>query len=296
MANTSVWAVILNWNLPVDTNQCVASLQQSDYSNLTVVVVDNGSTPENLAALTTEAQGAVLVRSAENLGFAGGCNLGIRYALDHGADYVFLINNDTTVAPDMLSRLVAAQEADPTLGVVGPLIYYADPADEVWFSGQRFWKQLYVVRRGLHLSDVTKPLEEADFISGCGMLAPRRVWEQVGLLAPEYFMYYEDLDFCIRAKKQGYRVACVPQAKMWHAVSKSSGGMDSPHKQRLQVQSSLIFFWRHTDGLWFVLNASIRIAHAGYSMLRALLRGTLKWATIREFIGGIAKGWKQRKA
>jgi GT2 family glycosyltransferase len=196
----------------------------------------------------------------------------------------------------MLSRLVAAQTADPTLGVVGPLIYYADPADEVWFSGQRFWRQLYVVRRGLHLDSLTKPVVEVDFISGCGMLVPRMVWEQVGVLAPEYFMYYEDLDFCIRAKKQGYRIGCVPQATMWHAVSKSSGGMDSPNKQRLQVQSSLIFFWRHTTGLWFVVNASIRIAHAGYSLIRALFRGTLKLATIREFGRGILNGWRQRKA
>lgn len=286
----AVWAVILNWNLADDTNTCVESLARSAYGNLTILVVDNGSRPEELARLRSVEQGALLLRSEQNLGFAGGCNLGIEHALLHGADYVLLLNNDTTVAPDMLARLVAAQEADPALGVVGPLIYYADPADEVWFSGERFWRQLYVVRRGLHLRDITQPLEDVDFVSGCGMLVPRRVWEQVGVFAPEYFMYYEDLDFCVRVAQSGYRIACVPQAKMWHAVSASSGGKDSPLKQRLQVQSSLLFFRRHTRGLWFWLNIAIRLAHAAYTLLKHVFRGTLQLAAVREWLAGVVTG------
>ena len=279
--------VILNWNLPHDTNLCVQSVLRSDYPAFRVIVVDNGSTDENQALLDVSDERVTLICTQANLGFAGGCNAGIRYALEHQSDYVLLINNDTTIAPDMLAHLVEPFKHHSDLGVVGPLIYYASEPTKVWFSGERFWRKLYVVRLGLRLKDSYTELEEVDFVSGCGMLVPRQVWETVGLLDPAYFMYYEDLDFCVRVKQHGFWLACAPQAHMWHAVSASSGGSASPAKQRFQVRSSLIFYQRHTSGLWMVVNLGLRFGNAVLTASRQLLTRRLSLAAVRAFIAGI---------
>ncbi len=292
MSAPTVAVVILNWNLPDDTNTCVDSVLRSDYPHVLTVVVDNGSTPENIARLRTSEQGAELVRNEQNLGFAEGCNVGVRYALEHGADYVLLINNDTTIAEDMISRLMAVAQANPQLGVIGPLIFYASAPEQVWFGGQRFWRQLYMVRRDFDPRKERQPVVDVDFISGCGLLAPRAVWEQVGLLSRDYFMYYEDLDFCVRVKRHGYRLACVPAAKMWHAVSASSGGSESPAKQRMQIKSSLIFYNRHTRGLWWLVNIALRFGYAGFNLLKYVWKRRLSWAVVRAFVAGL---WDWRK-
>ena len=131
-----VMAIVLNWNLLDDTCRCVSSLRQSDYPNLTLAVVDNGSDPDLYSQLRSRlTEDVALLRSELNLGFAEGNNLGLRYALEHGADYVLVINNDTVVAPDMVRRLVAVAEAQPDAGLLGPVIYYLQPPDQVWFAG-----------------------------------------------------------------------------------------------------------------------------------------------------------------
>jgi hypothetical protein len=282
----SVWIVVLNWNRPLDTLACVASLHELDYPAFHILVVDNGSTDESVE-LFEELAGIDLLANKENLGFAAGNNEGIQYALERGADYVLLLNNDTTVSPPLLSRMVEVAQTDPGIGLVGPVIYYSDRPDQVWFAGMRFRHGLYVVRRGLHLTPPLNPIEEVDFISGCGMLVSRQTWEQIGLFDPRFFMYYEDLDLCVRAKEAGYRIVCATQAYMWHALSASTGGPDSPLKQYYQVKSTLLFSRKHTHGLRRVATLAIRLGHAGFIALRQVMRGQLRWEAIRFYLRGI---------
>jgi GT2 family glycosyltransferase len=285
-----VWVVVLNWNRPKDTYLCVESLQASDYAALRILVVDNGSDVKKYEELCALGSGVGIVRSEDNLGFAAGNNIGIRHALDQGADYVLLVNNDTIVAPEMIGMLVEAMERDPAFGVAGPIIYYMDQPQEVWFAGYRIKGELYVLRRGLRLEPPLQPVEDVDFVSGCGMLLRREMVERVGMFSPEYFMYYEDLDLCLRAKRAGWRIACVTGASMWHKVSASSGGSESPMKQYHQVRSSLIFYRRYTRGVMFLVNMSLRLAHAAYSLLRYVVRGTLNLAMLKHYFRGVKEG------
>jgi len=285
-----VWAVVLNWNRPEDTDLCVESLQAGDYPALEILVVDNGSDAEKYEELLQRLEGVEVIRLESNLGFAAGNNAGAWHALERGADYVLLINNDTTVHPRMIGMLIEVMESDAAVGVAGPIIYYMDQPDKVWFAGYRITGKLYVLRRGLRLKLPLKPVEEVDFVSGCGMLLRRETVEKVGMFSPEYFMYYEDLDLCLRVKQAGWKIACVTGARMWHKVSASSGGSASPMKQYHQVRSSLIFYRRYTRGVMFVVNMGLRLAHAGYSLLAYLLRGALSGSMLRHYWRGVREG------
>lgn len=288
-----VIAVVLNWNLPDDTRRCVESLCESDYPNLDVVVVDNGSQPDLYQQMRSQLLDTEFVRSEVNLGFAKGNNLGFRYALERDADYVLVVNNDTIIDSRMVSQLVEAAQARPDVGLLGPIIYYRDAPEQVWFAGYRFSHGIYVLRRGLHLEPPIQPVEDVDFVSGCGMLIRRSVLEQVGMFSQEYFMYYEDVDLCFRVKAAGMGIACVTDAHMWHAVSTSTGGADSPMKQYYQVKSSLIFYRKHSHGLKYALNIGLRLSHALFTLVRALIRGTLNPDAIRMFLKGMREGWRQ---
>jgi hypothetical protein len=288
-----VVAVVLNWNLIEDTRRCAASLLDSDYQNLDVLVVDNGSEAACYESLQAVLPAKVhVLRSDVNLGFAEGNNLGLRYALEQGADYALVINNDTIVEATMVSQLVAAAQNDPQAGLVGPIIYYLSWPNQVWFAGYRFSHGIYVLRRGLRLTPPLQPYEEVDFVSGCCVLMSRALLEQVGFFSSEYFMYYEDVDLCFRTKAAGFKILCVTGAKMWHAVSASSGGADSPIKQYYQVKSSLIFYRKHFSGIKLWVNVGLRYSHAAYTLVKAVLRGRLKWESIRLFLKGSREGFQ----
>jgi len=280
-----VWIVVLNWNRPEDTIACVSSLLQLNYPAFRILIVDNGSTDDSAERFRTLA-GADLLVCETNLGFGVGNNRGIEYALERGAEYILLLNNDTTVSPSLVSTLVRVAETDTRIGIVGPTIFYADRPDRVWFSGMHFRHGLYVVRRGLHLGKHPSPIEDVDFVSGCGMLGRRQLWQNVGLFDPRFFMYYEDLDLCIRAAKAGYRIVCATQAEMWHALSASSGGPDSALKQYYQVKSTFLFCRKHTRGLKRLVTVSLRLAHAGATAIRQVVRGRLSVHVVQLYLKG----------
>jgi hypothetical protein len=252
--------------------------------------MDNGSDQNCYAFLEERIDDAALLRSETNLGFGQGNNMAIDYALEQGANYVLLVNNDTVVDSAMVYQLVQAMESKSNLGVVGPIIYYQDPPDRVWFAGYRIQGEFYVLRKGLHLEPPLAAIELVDFVSGCGMMLRREALDQVGGFAPAYFMYYEDLDLCIRFKEAGWKIGCVTDASMWHAVSASSGGTASPMKQYHQVRSSIIFYRQHTSGLMFFINMALRLTHAGYMLILYLMRGMLSGALFRRYFQGLREG------
>lgn len=289
----TVWAVVINWNRPEDTVRCVESLKTNSYRALSILVVDNGSDLGKYEELRRTLVGAEIVRSDINVGFGMGCNLGIQHALDRGAAYVLLLNNDTIVDVFMIEALVEAMSGDPCIGMAGPIIYYSDEPQAVWFAGYRIKGELYVVRRGLHLKRPFEAVEDVDFVSGCGMVVRREVIEDVGVFSPEYFMYYEDLDLCLRVKKAGWRIVCATGAMMWHAVSASSGGSESPMKEYHQVRSSLIFYRRHTHGVMFAVNVALRLVRAGYGTLAYLLRKGWNGHLASRYLQGIREGVRE---
>jgi len=283
-----VWIVVLNWNRPRDTIECISSLRELEYPAYRILIVDNGSTDDSVE-MFQKLPDVELLSNERNLGFAEGNNRGIAHALQKEADYILLLNNDTTVSSSLLDEMVDVAESDERIGIVGPVIYYAERPDQVWFAGMHFRYGLYVVRRGLHLKLPLRPIEQVDFASGCGMLVRREMFERVGLFDRRFFMYYEDLDLCIRASKAGYRIVTATRAIMWHALSASTGGADSPLKQYHQIKSTFIFCRKHTRGLQRLANIGIRLAHASFITVRQVLRGQLRLEAIRLYLKGAAE-------
>jgi hypothetical protein len=215
--------IILNWNGLVDTLACLASLSCLDYPDYNLVVVDNASSDDSVAAIRSAYPQVTLIESGDNLGYVGGNNVGLDYARTLGADYALLLNNDTEVSPDFLSLLVEAAEADPAVGIVGPLIYYFDQPERVWSAGGVIdWQRGNTYLLGLNEPDRRQfgstPFA-VDYVTGCALLIKMPVVEQVGLLDPRFFAYYEETEWCARVARAGFKILLVPQAKIWHKIS-----------------------------------------------------------------------------
>jgi GT2 family glycosyltransferase len=215
-----------------------------------------------------------LTANAENLRFAGGCNVGLREALGAGAEAVALLNNDTEAAPDLWVELVSALEGRAR-AAAAPLIFYAEPADLVWYAGGRLVPALaWASHRGLRRRDGRRyrRVERTGYLTGCCLLAPRAVWEEVGLLDESYYLYAEDADWCLRARRRGVELRFVPRARLWHRVSSSSGGARSPWKAYQRARANLLLFSRHARGLgrltWWPCFAAQQAALGALALLR----------------------------
>lgn len=210
--------VVLNWNGWKDTVACLASLQQQDYPNFNLIVVDNGSTDGSVEQIMQAMPTVELLQTGSNLGFGGGCNVGIRHALARGADYVWLINSDSVADIHALSGLVRAAEKSLALGSVGSVLYEADTVDQVqlWGGGRvQLWSGQSRHRQS------HGPL---DFISGASVLLRRAAIEEVGLFdQAAFFMYWEDTDLAFRLRKAGWALAVADDSRVWHKQSASLG-------------------------------------------------------------------------
>ena len=218
MPNT--WVVLVNFNGTADTRACVRSLAGQPAS---VVLVDNASAPDPTAQLREEFPGIHFVRSEVNGGWAGGNNLGLRFALDRGADLVVLLNNDTTVSPDLIARLVAAAEAYPEFGIIGPVIRFMDPPCEVQTDGVAFNRPDrpgFFQRSPVPLDSREIPqVSEVDIVNGCCLMVRREVVERIGLIDEDFFLIHEESDFCLRSQRAGFRNGVLAEALVWHKGS-----------------------------------------------------------------------------
>jgi GT2 family glycosyltransferase len=216
-----VWCVVLNWNGANYTIGCLTALKTCAYPNLKVMVVDNGSTDDSVSRIKVAYPDILLLQNEENLGFAGGNNVGIRYALERGADYVWLLNNDTIPAPDALSALVAKVSSDHRIGAVASICYYADaPSTVQAWGGSRV--NLWIGYSGL--SRVPREDDWFDSLNGTSILISRAALKDVGLLDEAFFVYWEDTEFCLRLRKKGWRIAAAADSHVLHKVSASTGG------------------------------------------------------------------------
>ena len=221
-----VFIVVLNWNGYQDTLECINSLKAVTYSNYRIVLVDNDSTDGSEALLRERFPDIDIIQTGHNLGFTGGNNIGMRYALDNGTDYILLLNNDTTVHKEFVTELVPIAEADKTAGMLCPKIYFHDRPDIIWYAGASFHSWLGWGRhRGYNDRDRGQfdLTEETERPTGCSLMVSRAVCEKIGLLREEYFCYCEDLDWGMRAQNAGYKIMYVPASKVWHKVSRSTG-------------------------------------------------------------------------
>ena len=259
-----VYVVVLNWNLKDDTAETVASVYRSTYPNLRILVVDNGSSDGSTEFLREKFPNLDIVSLDKNVGYAAGNNVGIRRAQAHSADYVLLLNNDTVVDPDCIENLVVAAESEEQLGIVAPVVYYHDHPNKVWQCGakDRIFPPLPVqlTLRDLQRSERTcRDLSLVDYVTGCAMLVKRNAFDDIGLLDEHYFVYYEDSDFCIRARARGHKIGIACKAKIWHKVAASTKRA-VPSKRYISAKSRITFYRRHNTGFRSVVVALFLIA------------------------------------
>ena len=257
-----VYIVILNWNNAPDTIECLRSLNGSKYPTYVPIVVDNGSTNGSVSEIR-EAYPKIKIKELDtNSGYAAGNNVGIQHALDSGADYVMVLNNDTLVEPTMLGELIKCAESNSEIGMIGPKMYCYEPEDAIFATGSFInWSKGEITNRGMFqpasdFAQFQRP-ERVDFVAGCGVLVSRKFIEQVGVLDPIYYLNFEDVDWGVRGWQGGFEVWFVPQAVMWHKVS-ATLGKASPVNTYYMTRNALLFFWRNTPSpLRFLVIARI---------------------------------------
>jgi GT2 family glycosyltransferase len=257
-AGPLVVCVVLSWNRRDDTLACLASLEQSTHEPTRVVVVDNASTDGTVDAVAAAFPSVDIVRNAENLGFAGGNDVGLQWALDAGADHVLVLNNDVEVEPTTVTRLLEAASSLPAVGAVNPKILFAEPPGRIWFAGARFDPRRGYNGRQRGYGRLDGPdyatTVETDRACGAAMLLPREALQAVGRFDEELFLYSEDTDWSLRAKAAGYRLYVVPEARVLHHVSASAGGESSPTTLYYGMRNAIVVCERHAPlgalGTW----------------------------------------------
>lgn len=288
----SIIVILVNWNRPHDTLECIRSLESSDYPNFTTVVVDNGSIDDSLSILKRAREKIILIESGQNSGFTGGNNLGIKYALGHNADYVLLLNNDALIAPDALSKMAAVAEGDEKIGIVTPKILYHPERDRIWAAGTKYYGWCMTTRlTGYRQTDVGQYDGERDltWATGCAMFIKREVLTNVGLLTDDIFAVGEDLDYGLRAIKQGWRIRYAPSAVVWHKESVSAGGKDVPQYVYYQTRNLVVLQRRWAKNIFHLALAQmIACLHFGKRIL--ILSGRGKWRSILGMLYGVRDG------
>jgi GT2 family glycosyltransferase len=242
--------IILNWNGIIDTLACLESVRQLDYANHKVVVVDQNSDDGSRESIANQYPEVTLIRNEDNLGFATGNNIGIRHAMDRGADYIVLLNNDTIVRPTFLTALVAAAREHPDFDVFGPKIVFDSDPNVIWAAGSHIdWQKATCIQRGYQEIDRGQydTTVEVNALSGCAMMISSTAFQTVGLLDDRFFAYYEETDWCARAKKAGLRILYVPTAVVRHKVSRTIGP-SSPAIAFYMVRNNLLFVWKNSAG------------------------------------------------
>ena len=261
------------------TVPCLEHLRHTTYPNLSVLVVDNGSTDDSVARLLSAFPAQKLLETGMNLGFGAGNNRGITQALADGAEYIWLLNNDTFVQPDTLSALVQTAQKDPQLGQIGSVLLYADDPRKIqaWGGGNiNLWTG--------STRHYERPVAQSEiaYLTAASVLIPAKTLQQVGIFDESYFMYFEDTDLSLRIKAKGWKLGVCPDAKLLHREGASSGAM-SPLFDGLLTASGIIFLRKYAP----MPAISLLLFVGGRALKRSLSRR-------RENAKAILYAWKQR--
>lgn len=287
--------IILNWNGLNDTLECLDSVYRLDYPNFEVIVVDNCSSDDSVETIARKYPQAFLIENSKNLGFTGGNNVGMKYAMSVGADYVWLLNNDTVVEPDSLAKLVDMAEKTPEIGLLSPAVYYFDNRDRIQFIGCHIDYDNYTIIPVQEPKELEAYGKENNLILyGTALLVKKNVILSIGYLSEKYFAYVEDCDYSLRALRADFRTMVILDARIYHKGLQTTGKY-SPRHVFLGTRN-LYFFWRdNTQGLkrtfapayyvGMVINYAKGLSDEGNEKgLEACLNGF--WAAIKGIGGG----------
>jgi hypothetical protein len=296
-----VVVILLNWNNAHFTAPCIRSLQKSDYPNMQILVVDNGSKDGSPELLQSDFPEATLIRNPQNLGFAAGNNVGIHAALETGAKYVLILNNDTEVDPGLVRELVSVCEKDDSIGISTAKMYFMNPSNVIWFAGStvNLWTGTF---RHIGYGEVDHgqfdSVTEPGFATGCCFLTRADLLEKLGGFEESFFIYAEDLDLSVRCRKAGYRIVLNPRAKLWH---KESGTMAkntrnghraraTPLQHYLTARNGIFVVRRHASLVQKVIAYPICTLRVTKRLLQRLFEGD--WDSARSTGRALLEGFR----
>jgi len=246
MQNNPMVSVIIVHLYGVDfLVNCLESVFKSDYPNLEVVVVFNGHLDNSFEIVKERFPQTVTIKNEKNLGFVFPNNQGIKKS---SGEIIFLLNDDTTIHPRLISILAEKLINSEAVGVVGPKIYFMNEPEKIWFAGGAVdWRRQTTehLGRGNRDNPENSTEGEVDFITGCALMIKKEMIEKIGLLNERLFAFYEDADWCQRAKKAGYKISYVPFGGVWHAKSATAGSVFfGSEKQKNRLWLAGAYFWR----------------------------------------------------
>lgn len=213
-----VITVILNTNRKTDTLECLDSLLGNSYPNHEAIVLDNHSTDGSIPAIREAHPDVQIMELEHNLGYAGNNNVGIAAALQRGAEWIFILNEDVILDSECIRKLIDAGEQDDHIGILGPLVYHYDEPRVIQSAGGmlgKFWQSVHLGKDELDRGQYRMP-HPVEWVSGCAILVRRAAIEQAGMLDKDYFIYWEETEWCIRIGRAGWKIVNVPQARVWH--------------------------------------------------------------------------------
>ena len=268
MSVPSVGLIVLTWNSLRDTIECLRSVAALTYGNLFTVLVDNGSTDGTVMAVRAQYRDVHVIETGSNFGYTGGNNVGIEYVLGRGAKYVFILNNDATVAPGVLTSLVDYAEANPCTGMIGPTVYMYSAPERIWFRGASIDRSGQLVHHAFGEVDQGQVAEvqKSVYIPGCSLLVRTSLISEVGVLHDPFFYLFEEVDWCLRAERAGYSSVVVTSGRVWHKEAQAYGGKTAPAYLYYFARNHLLLVKRNFRGIH-----RYRLYYE--SMCRSYLRG-----------------------
>jgi hypothetical protein len=301
--------LILTWNRRDDVLRCLASLGRLVYENYVAVLIDNASADGTVEVVKLRYPHLVTLQNPRNLGYAGGNNAGIRWALEHGADYVLILNMDTEVTPSLITQLVEVAEQDDRIAVVGCRNLQMDDSTRLWGAYGRLTYGPFVVRSegaGCLDGPFWQTVKDVDSVIGNGYLWRRAAIESVGLLDESFFAYHEDLDWCLRARRAGYRVVYAGTAAIFHKGTACTEGARSGPRWYLLGRNGVHFVRKHgrvSEKVRFIVSCgaalAFRLARSAVHRLRiddpdSRRRGAAEWDVQIKYVEGIVDALRHR--
>ncbi len=254
----NIYIIVLNYNGVKNTLECIESIRKLTTKNfkITTIVVDNASSDGSQQKLNS-IRDVHFIENKKNLGYSGGNNTGIRYAIDNKADYICILNNDTKVDKDLLINFIKSKR----IGILSPKIYFY-PGQEfhkarykknehgkvIWYAGGEIdWSNVIGVHRGVDEVDIGQYDDEQEiaYATGACIFAKTDIFEKVGLFDEKYFLYLEDMDFSVRAKKLGIKIIYSPKSFLWHKNASSAGGSGSNLQDYYITRNRLMFAFKY---------------------------------------------------
>ena len=299
--NKSLYAIVLNWNNYIDTRECIESLRRCSYPPVQIVLLDNASQNgsfEQLQKVYDKVDSVHIIRNRANYGFARGVNVGIQYALNRGAEFVFLVNNDAIVDRDCIQTLIASFEENDKAGIAGPRIFYHADPERIWQGGGHLsLLKTDVVNHEKNklLTHCSEKTREVTFLTGCVMLVRREVFEKIGLFDDNYFFYGEDVDFCLRTRRAGFKLIYVPGAKAWHKIENIAKNRTSPFVMYHLSRSRLLVLRRNFPVPYYLYGVMVHLLL--YTPYRAwqIMQGSRSLEAMRAWLRGTWDGLVERK-